>query len=68
MAVGNIQGSDHVNTIVAAGRADLCAIARAHLTDPYLTLHAQTHYENLAGPWPKPYLAVKPRPRSPGRE
>jgi len=66
MAVGNIQGADHVNTILAAGRADLCAIARAHLTDPYLTLHAQTHYEHLAGPWPKPYLAVKPRPR-PGR-
>ncbi|HEX6885130.1 MAG TPA: FAD-dependent monooxygenase [Planctomycetota bacterium] len=67
MAVGNIQGADHVNTILAAGRADLCALARAHLTDPYLTLHAQTHHEHFSGPWPKPYLAVKPRPRPPGR-
>ena len=39
-AVGNIQGWDHVNTIVASGRADLCALARPHLYDPYLTLHA----------------------------
>ena len=63
MAVGNIQGADHANTILAAGRADLCAIARAHLTDPYLTLHAAEHYGHLAQPWPKPYLAVKPRPK-----
>ena len=40
MAVGNIQGWDHVNTIIVSGRADLCALARPHLYDPYLTLHA----------------------------
>ncbi|HSQ66047.1 MAG TPA: bifunctional salicylyl-CoA 5-hydroxylase/oxidoreductase [Polyangiaceae bacterium] len=40
IAVGNIASGDHVNTIVAAGRADLCAIARPHLDDPHFTLHA----------------------------
>lgn len=40
MAVGAIQHVDHVDTIVAAGRADLCAMARPHLVDPYLTLEA----------------------------
>jgi anthraniloyl-CoA monooxygenase len=40
MAVGAIQGWDHVNTIVASGRADLCALARPHLWDPHWTLHA----------------------------
>jgi anthraniloyl-CoA monooxygenase len=59
MAVGGIQGADHANTILAAGRADLCALARAHLTDPYLTLHAAGAPADF--PWPKPYLAVQPR-------
>ncbi len=40
IAVGNIFEGDHVNTIIAAGRADLCAIARPHLADPSWTLHA----------------------------
>jgi anthraniloyl-CoA monooxygenase len=40
MAVGNIQTWDQVNTIVVSGRADLCALARPHLYDPYFTLHA----------------------------
>jgi len=57
MAVGNIFEPDHVNGIIAAGRADLCALARAHLADPYWTLHAAAHlgYDGIA--WPKPYLA-----------
>jgi anthraniloyl-CoA monooxygenase len=56
MAVGNIFEPDHVNGIIAAGRADLCAIARPHLADPYWTLHAaaQLGYDEIA--WPKPYL------------
>ncbi|MSR63366.1 MAG: bifunctional salicylyl-CoA 5-hydroxylase/oxidoreductase [Planctomycetes bacterium] len=62
MAVGGIQGADHANTILAAGRADLCALAKAHLSDPYLTLHAAERYGHHDHPWPKPYLAVKPRP------
>ena len=40
LAVVNIASGDHVNTIVAAGRADLCAISRPHLDDPHFTLHA----------------------------
>ena len=55
MAVGNIYEIDHVNGILAAGRADLCCLARPHLTDPYWTLRAaaQQGYEDVS--WPKPY-------------
>jgi anthraniloyl-CoA monooxygenase len=62
MAVGGIQGWDHANTILAAGRADLVAMARAHLDDPYLALHAAKALGWDDPAWPKPYLAVKPRP------
>src|SRR5205814_7640792 len=62
MAVGAIQGADHVNTILAAGRADLCAMARPHLIDPYLTLRAAVAYGYGELPWPNQYLAVKPNP------
>ena len=57
MAVGNIYDPDHVNGIVAAGRADLCAIARAHLADPYWTLHAAAKLGYDGVVWPNPYLA-----------
>lgn len=62
MAVGAIQGADHANTVLAAGRADLCAMARPHLTDPYLTLHAAARYGHLDQWWPAPYLTVRPGP------
>src|SRR5262249_22543390 len=39
MAVGNIYEPDHVNSILMAGRADLCCLARPHLANPYWTLH-----------------------------
>jgi uncharacterized membrane protein len=39
MAVGAISEADHANSIIAAGRADLCAVARPHLADPAWTLH-----------------------------
>ncbi len=57
MAVGNIFEPDHVNGIIAAGRADLCALARPHLSDPYWTLHAAAAlgYEGQA--WPNQYLS-----------
>jgi anthraniloyl-CoA monooxygenase len=57
MAVGNIFEVDHVNSIIAAGRADLCALARPHLADPFWTLHAAAElgYDDQA--WPLPYLA-----------
>ena len=40
IAVGNITEADQVNAVIAAGRADLCALARPHLVDPFWTLHA----------------------------
>jgi anthraniloyl-CoA monooxygenase len=56
LAVGNIFEFDHVNSIIAAGRADLCCLARPHLADPYWTLHAaaQQNYRGVA--WPNQYL------------
>jgi anthraniloyl-CoA monooxygenase len=60
MAVGAILGADHVNTILAAGRADLCALARPHLIDPALTLQAAIDTDNPDHPWPRPYLAARP--------
>ena len=63
MAVGGIEGADHANTILAAGRADLCALARAHLVNPYLTLGAAVAYGRSDQPWPKQYLPAKPKPR-----
>ncbi|MDB5776558.1 MAG: salicylyl-CoA 5-hydroxylase [Herbaspirillum sp.] len=59
IAVGGISEADHVNGIIAAGRADLCAIGRAHLADPAWTLNqaAAIGYTGMA--WPKPYLAGK---------
>jgi anthraniloyl-CoA monooxygenase len=44
MCVGNITTADQVNTILAAGRADLVALARPHLSDPYFTLRAAAQY------------------------
>jgi anthraniloyl-CoA monooxygenase len=58
MAVGNISSYMDVNTIIAAGRADLCLLARAHLFDPYWTRHAAW----MLGwplPWPDPYRSVE---------
>ena len=63
MAVGAIQGPDHVNTVLLAGRADLCALARPHLVNPHITLGATVTYEHFDMAWPKPYLAAAPRPR-----
>src|SRR5882724_11109669 len=56
MAVGNITSADQVNTIVVSGRADLVALARAHLADPYFTLHAAAWYQHSGQFWPRPYL------------
>jgi len=55
MAVGNITSADQVNTIVISGRADLVALARAHLADPYFTLHAAAWYQHTGQYWPRPY-------------
>jgi anthraniloyl-CoA monooxygenase len=57
MAVGNISSYTDVNTILAAGRADLCVLARAHLWDPYWTRHA-AHELGHPLPWPDPYSTL----------
>ncbi|MDQ6826028.1 MAG: bifunctional salicylyl-CoA 5-hydroxylase/oxidoreductase [Candidatus Eremiobacteraeota bacterium] len=59
MAVGNIYEPDHVNSIIAAGRADLCALGRPHLSDPSWTLHAAAQLGYKSQPWPKQYLSGK---------
>ncbi len=59
MAVGAIYTPDHVNSIIAAGRADLCALGRPHLADPYWTLHAAAQLGYHAMPWPEHYLNGK---------
>jgi anthraniloyl-CoA monooxygenase len=56
MAVGNIFEPDHVNSILMAGRADLVALARPHLSDPYWTLHAAVQLGDREVTWPNPYL------------
>ncbi|HNN97424.1 MAG TPA: bifunctional salicylyl-CoA 5-hydroxylase/oxidoreductase, partial [Pseudomonadota bacterium] len=57
MAVGNISSYSDINSIIAAGRADLAALARAHLFDPYFTQHAAAEQE-VATPWPPQYQSV----------
>ena len=51
IAVGAISGYDDVNSIILAGRADLCALGRAHLYDPAWTLHAAAD-QDVAVAWP----------------
>jgi anthraniloyl-CoA monooxygenase len=55
MAVGAITQADQVNSIIAAGRADLCAIARPHLADPAWTLHETAALQSPQVQWPRPY-------------
>ncbi len=63
MAVGNISSYTDANTILAAGRADLCLLARAHLWDPYWTRHAAYELGHPL-PWPPPYRTLdRYRPR-----
>lgn len=55
MAVGNITQPDQINTILLAGRADLCALGRPHLSDPYWTLHAAAEQGWQDPAWPRNY-------------
>lgn len=59
IAVGAISDADQANSVLAAGRADLCAVARPHLADPAWTLHeaAKIGLNNI--PWPKQYWSGK---------
>lgn len=68
ISVGAISSWDDVNSLILAGRTDLCALARSHLYDPHWTLHAAAE-QGYAGPgvaWPKPYEAGS-RPPQTGR-
>ncbi|MFI9767991.1 bifunctional salicylyl-CoA 5-hydroxylase/oxidoreductase [Streptomyces sp. NPDC052415] len=66
IAVGAISSWDDVNSLLLAGRADLCALARPHLYDPNWTLHAaaEQSYEGPGVVWPVPYRAGSRRPRT----
>jgi anthraniloyl-CoA monooxygenase len=56
MAVGAISEADHANSIIGAGRADLCAVGRPHLADAAWTLHEAAKLQSPAIAWPLPYL------------
>ncbi|MGY2700537.1 bifunctional salicylyl-CoA 5-hydroxylase/oxidoreductase [Nocardioides sp. HB32] len=64
IAVGAISSYDDVNSILLAGRADLCALARTHLYDPQWTLHAaaEQDYRGPGADWPLPWEAGRRRP------
>ncbi len=57
IAVGAITEADQANSIIAAGRADLCAIARPHLADPAWTLHEAAKLQSRDVDWPRQYLS-----------
>ncbi|MEU8635111.1 bifunctional salicylyl-CoA 5-hydroxylase/oxidoreductase [Amycolatopsis sp. NPDC048633] len=62
IAVGAISSYDDVNSLILAGRADLCALGRTHLYDPQWTLHAAAE-QGYAMPWPKPFAAGSRKPQ-----
>ncbi|GAA1894746.1 bifunctional salicylyl-CoA 5-hydroxylase/oxidoreductase [Streptomyces durmitorensis] len=66
LTVGAISSWDDVNSLILAGRTDLCALARPHLYDPHWTLHAAAE-QGYAGPgvsWPQQYGAGSRRPQT----
>jgi anthraniloyl-CoA monooxygenase len=66
IAVGAISSYDDVNSLILAGRADLCALGRPHLYDPQWTLHAAAEqgYAGPGAPWPAPFAAGRRRPQA----
>jgi anthraniloyl-CoA monooxygenase len=70
MAVGAISSYDDVNSILLAGRADLCALARPHLYDPAWTLHAaaEQEYGGDGVRWPVQYGSGSKRPQTGRRD
>ena len=66
IAVGVISSYDDVNSIILAGRADLCALGRVHLYDPSWTLHAalDQDYDGPGAVWPVPWLPGRRRPQT----
>ncbi|MGH3094458.1 MAG: bifunctional salicylyl-CoA 5-hydroxylase/oxidoreductase [Streptosporangiales bacterium] len=66
VAVGAISSYDDVNSLILAGRADLCALARAHLYDPNWTLHAavEQDYDGPGARWPLPWRSGRRKPQT----
>ena len=66
IAVGVISSWDDVNSVLLAGRADLCALGRVHLYDPSWTLHAamEQGYDGPGAVWPLPWRAGARRPQT----
>jgi anthraniloyl-CoA monooxygenase len=59
MTVGAVTSADQANTLLAAGKADLVALARPHLANPYFTLQSAAWYGHESQYWPPPYLPGK---------
>lgn len=59
IAVGGISEADHVNSIIAAGRADLCAVGRPHLANPAWTLNEAARIGYTGAAWPRQYVPGK---------
>ena len=59
IAVGGISEADHVNSIIAAGRADLCAVGRPHLANPAWTLNEAARIGYTGAAWPRQYIPGK---------
>jgi anthraniloyl-CoA monooxygenase len=57
MTVGAVTTPDQVNTLLASGKADLVALARPHLANPYFTLQASAWYQHTGQHWPPQYLS-----------
>ncbi len=66
IAVGAISSYDDVNSIIVAGRGDLCALGRVHLNDPNWTLHAalDQDYQGPGVSWPAPWLPGRRQPQT----
>ncbi len=63
MAVGGILTADDANSVIASARADLVAMAREHLADPYFTRHAAIA-QGAPLPWPPPYVLARTKPQT----
>jgi len=63
IAVGAISSAEDVNTTILAGRADLCALGRPHLYDPYWTLHAAADQGYRGNPWIVQYRSGRRKPQ-----
>ncbi|MGH3500713.1 MAG: bifunctional salicylyl-CoA 5-hydroxylase/oxidoreductase [Nocardioidaceae bacterium] len=66
MTVGAISSYDDVNSIILAGRADLCALGRVHLYEPNWTLHAavEQDYDGAGAVWPDQWRAGRRKPQT----